>query len=195
MSLFLRNATYKEIKHSCLNYHYAKRVPSSIYYALSIFEDDVFKGVIMFNKGANNNLCKSLHLEHTECCELTRIAMKKHKVEVSRIIKIALSLLKRDNKGLKVVVSYADTVYGHTGVIYKASNWYYVGLVNSFSFFDKKLQKKVHPRSLYSLYNDMNEIVNTNRYVKINDEPKHKFLYFLDKKYKDYYMRVLDGKK
>lgn len=36
-------------------------------------------------------------------------------------------MIKKDIPFVKIIVSYADPEQGHTGVIYKATNWTYIG--------------------------------------------------------------------
>jgi hypothetical protein len=63
----------------------------------------------------------------TECAELCRIALDRHVTPVSRIISIAVKMLKREMPGIRLIVSYADLNQGHLGKIYRASNWLFVG--------------------------------------------------------------------
>ncbi len=63
----------------------------------------------------------------TECVELCRVALTKHQTPVSRIVSIAVKMLKRAMPGIRLVVSYADANYGHIGSIYQAAGWMYVG--------------------------------------------------------------------
>lgn len=60
--------------------------------------------------------------------ELTRLALSPDcpKNSESRVISITLKMIRKH--GYKGVVTYADTAQGHTGVIYKASNFEYKGL-------------------------------------------------------------------
>lgn len=60
-------------------------------------------------------------------CELVRIALKKHVIPVTRIVAIALKLLKRSNPGLKLVVSFSDPEQGHYGGIYQGGGWIFSG--------------------------------------------------------------------
>jgi hypothetical protein len=51
-----------------------------------------------------------------------------------------------------MVVSYADIDQNHTGVIYQATNWYYVGSCNENSRTGFIINgKKVHNKSLHSM--------------------------------------------
>ncbi|WP_286033324.1 hypothetical protein [Brachyspira pilosicoli] len=192
--LFLRLSTYKEIKHACLNYHYSKAIPAGKYYSLSVFENKIFKGVIIFSRGACSNLHKTYKLEVSEITELTRIALKKHNHTVSHLLSIAIRMLKADNKGLKLIVSYADTEQGHRGQIYKASNFIYDGESISTSFYDLRRNKKIHSRSVIAKYGTTKNALDTGYYKIVKNQPKIRYLYFLDKEYKNFYMRTLKGK-
>ena len=63
----------------------------------------------------------------TECAELCHVALAKHESPVSRILAIAVKMLKREMPGIRLVVSYADLNQGHEGKIYQANNWLFVG--------------------------------------------------------------------
>jgi hypothetical protein len=94
---------------------------------LGVWEDDKFIGVVVFAWGANRHLAGEYRLKMTECAELCRIAFASHTTPVSRILSIAVRMLKREMPGIRLIVSYADMNQGHVGKIYQASNWFYVG--------------------------------------------------------------------
>ncbi len=78
-------------------------------------------------KGANRFLGSPYGLDTTECCELTRVALRKHEYQVTKMISVAIRHLKKHNDGLRLIISYADGNQGHLGKIYQAGNWVYVG--------------------------------------------------------------------
>ena len=119
-------ATHKAAVYACENWHYSKRVPSGKLVRLGVWENKKFIGVIIFGIGANRNMLKPYGLNQDEGCELVRIALKKHKAPVSKIVSLALKMLK-SSQNLKLVVSYADPEQGHHGGIYQAGNWIYAG--------------------------------------------------------------------
>ena len=61
--------------------------------------------------------------------------------------KTIVKLLKRQSPGLRAVVSYADLKEGHTGIIYQATNFYYLGPSKQRYF--KVHGVVTHPRTLY----------------------------------------------
>ena len=117
------------------HWHYSRCMPAGKTVKIGVWENDKFIGVVIFSRGANNNLFKPYGLSQTEACELTRIALDKHNIPVSRIVSIALKLLKQQSPGMRLVVSFADPEQGHHGGIYQGGGWVYVGAT--------KLQKAV----------------------------------------------------
>jgi hypothetical protein len=108
------------------HWHYSERLPDPKSVKIGIWEDEAFKGCLIFSLGvASRNLSKTLGLATTQICELTRVAMTRHTTTVSRIIRIALAMLKRQCPGLKLIISYADPNHKHHGGIYQAGNWIY----------------------------------------------------------------------
>jgi len=120
-------ATHAAAKYACENWHYSKSVPVPPLVKVGVWEDGKYIGVVIFSRGANNNLLKPFGLEQTEGCELTRIALTKHKSTVSKIVSLAIRFLKRNSPDLHLIVSYADPSAGHHGGVYQAGNWTYTG--------------------------------------------------------------------
>jgi hypothetical protein len=147
VNLKLDWCTFKAAEYACKHWHYSKTIPASKLVKIGVWENNIFTGVIIFSRGANANLLKPYGLKVTEGCELTRIALNKHFHPVTKMVSIAVKMLKRFSPGLKLIVSFADSNQGHLGKIYQAGNWIYTGL------------KKVDPLS---------EV--------IKGKPKHKYL-------------------
>src|SRR5947207_16000227 len=97
-------------------------------HGLVSWEDGKFIGAVVLAWGANRHLAGEYKLKMTECAELCRIALDRHVTPVSRIISIAVKMLKREMPGIRLLVSYADPNQGHEGKIYQASNWLFVGM-------------------------------------------------------------------
>lgn len=120
-------ATHAAAKYACENWHYSKSVPVPPLVKVGVWEDGKFVGVVIFSRGANNNLLKPFGLTQTEGCELTRIAMTAHESPVSRVVRLAIQFLKRNSPDLRLIVSFADPGEGHHGGVYQAGNWIYTG--------------------------------------------------------------------
>jgi hypothetical protein len=91
------------------------------------WESGRYIGVVIFGRGANNNIGKPYRLSQIECCELVRIALTEHVSPVTRIASQAIRFLKINAPTMRLIVSYADPLQGHHGGIYQAGNWVYVG--------------------------------------------------------------------
>jgi hypothetical protein len=120
-------ATHEAAKHACETWHYSKSVPVPPLVKIGAWEQGKFIGVVIFSRGANNNLLKPFCLSQTEGCELTRIALANHMSPVSRIVRLAIEFLKRNSPELRLIVSFADPSVGHHGGVYQAGNWTYTG--------------------------------------------------------------------
>jgi hypothetical protein len=71
----------------------------------------------------------------------------------SRMVGYTLRWIKKNAPLIDVVVSYADPLHGHSGVIYKASNFRYVGLSGKDKgFLDPETGKTYHSRALRTKY-------------------------------------------
>jgi len=119
--------SYEAAKYAVKHWHYSRSLPCSKTARLGVWEDGKFIGVVVFAWGANRHLAGEYQLKMTECAELCRVALTKHETPVSRILSIAVKMLKRAMPGIRLVVSYADLNQGHEGKIYQASNWIFVG--------------------------------------------------------------------
>jgi len=120
-------ATHAAVKYACENWHYSKSVPVPPLVKVGVWENRKYVGCVIFSRGANSNLLKPYGMSQSEGCELTRVALTSHAVEVSRIIKLAIVFLKKQCPDLRLIVSFADPQYGHHGGIYQAGNWIYAG--------------------------------------------------------------------
>lgn len=120
--------THEAAKYAVLKWHYSRRMPKFKQVYLGVREDGKFIGCVIFGRSSTPYLGDKYRLKTTECAELTRVAlMRGHRTPVSRIVSIALRLLKKKAPGLRLIVSYADANVGHAGGIYQAGNWIYVG--------------------------------------------------------------------
>ena len=182
-------ATYEAAKFACTRFHYSKVAPAGKLVKVGVWEGETFIGVVLFSRGANNNIGKPYGLDQTECCELTRVALTGHKTEVTRIVKIAMSFLKANSPGLRLIVSYADPLQGHHGGIYQGGNWVYAGLTSG----DRRAiwnGKKVHKRTVHSLIGrctkadcEFTEIERKHIYLMPLDEEMKKQIAHLSKPY------------
>lgn len=153
MSLRLDYCSHESALYACKTWHYSKCMPVGKTVKVGVWEDGKFIGAVVFARGANRNIGSPYGLSQTECVELARVALNRHKSPVTQIVSIALKMLRKLSPSLKLVVSYADLDQGHEGTIYQAGNWIYTGLTNVTGKQGYLIHGSVfHGKSVYSKY-------------------------------------------
>lgn len=173
--LLVAPCSYEAAKYAVEKWHYSRVMPAGKTVKWGVWESGQFIGAVVFSWGANNNIGKPYGLKQIEVCELVRVALKEHAAPVSRIVAGAIERQRKQSPGLRLMVSYADPEYGHTGGIYQAMNWLYVG--------HSKPQREtlrldgtiMHKRTAHSLYGTIKGLEASKVLWK------HKYLYPLDR--------------
>jgi hypothetical protein len=155
-----------------LKKHYAKRIPS-ISYAFGLYDyNNVLHGVCTVGKPASPNLCVGICGESYSkyVYELNRLCTNEEleKNVLSYFVSKCLKLLPKD----LIIVSYADTLHGHHGYIYQATNWLYTGATKERT--DIGSEDNSHSR-----HYDKNIDYTKNRKLRSS---KHRYVYFNNKK-------------
>lgn len=185
-------ATYEAAKYACENWHYSGCMPAGKLVKVGAWENGKFIGVVLFGRGATPNLGKPYGLQQDQCVELVRIALRKHQMPVSRIVTIAIKLMHKENTGLRLIVSFADTSQGHHGGIYQAGNWIYSGQGHAAKFYMIN-GKLTHPRTLGSsgLVQNINGAKKLDKNATvINVHGKHRYLMPLDAEMRERIMKL-----
>jgi hypothetical protein len=149
MNLRLDWCSHEAAKYAVEHWHYSKTMPAGKLVRIGVWEDGRFIGCVLFGRGAASNIARPYGLDQTKVVELVRVALTKHESPVSRIVAIALRLLRKQSSGLRLIVSYADTDRGHHGGIYQAGGWIYTGVADAgdtAAFMIKG--KRIHRRSI-----------------------------------------------
>jgi hypothetical protein len=133
-------------KYAVEHWHYSQKMPAGKLAMVGVWESDAFIGTVLFGRGGNNHIGTAYDLQQTQVCELVRVALRKHAAPVSRIVSIAVKMLRQLSPGLRLIVSYADPVQDHHGGIYQAMNWLYVGSSQPAIVRDCALRDSVSPR-------------------------------------------------
>ena len=133
-----------------------------------------------------------------KCLELRRLVCidDTPKNTESYFIGQTFKLLKRDTD-MEVIVSFADQHHGHTGVIYKATNFDYLGETAKGRILMVD-GKETHSRSLNQIKRPYGRELN--RRYKAGDEnifwkktnPKHIYVYYLNKRIKRQIKKIND---
>ena len=191
--LLIAPCSFECAKYSCENYHYSKKMLRGRTIKHGVWEDNVFKGVIVYSNGINRMIASPYNLDYSEVCELSRIALDGHQNFLSKILAKSLKLLHIQNPLLKIVVSYADPNENHLGVIYQATNWIYEGQKrNSYQYIING--ELVYGKSVYDRYGTskikyLRENVDENAKM-IYIEGKYKYCYPMTKTVRKQYMNI-----
>jgi len=180
-------ATYESSKYACENWHYSKCMPSSLQkrYSIGIWENTIFKGVVIIGHGANPSIGKPYNLTINECVELTRVAMRDHITPISKIISIVIKYFKKDNPGIRLIISYADSGQDHYGIIYQAGNWIYQGISKGVPGVYYR-GKKWHLKAIKTSYPN----IDLKKLEKTEASDKYKYLMPLDKEMKELCLKL-----
>lgn len=176
MTLKLDWCSHAAAKYAVEHWHYSKRMPKSKLVKIGVWEDGQFIGVVIFSRGANNSLGAPYGLTQTASCELTRVALTQHKAPVTRIVAIAIKMLKRNSPGLRLILSFADPEHDHHGGIYQGGNWVYVGKTNSADEYIVH-GKRMHRRTFHHRLKGMEHHPDV---TIVKGSFKHRYLYPLD---------------
>lgn len=160
-----------------LQKHYAKRLPSiSLSYGLFQNSNNLLVGILTIGKPASPQLCIGIcgHEYSKYVYELNRLCIDEglEKNVLSYFVGRVLKLIQKD----MILVSYADTEYGHHGYIYQATNWLYTGLS------EKRRDKKT---------------IGSDKHIRHNNayENKYKDFEFVERSRKHRYVKFIGGKK
>lgn len=150
---------------------------------IGAWEDDAFIGALIFGLGgggAGDGRAYGL-ARNFEVAELERVALNSHRTHVTRIVSIAIGMLRRQSPGLRLLVSYADPMAGHTGAIYQGGNWIYVGQTSDDWVMIDTSGKRYHSRIARDhVQFGIKKTLDVTGMKKVITPGKHKYLYPLD---------------
>jgi hypothetical protein len=185
MTLRLDWCSHAAAKYAVEHWHYSRSLPTPPLVKIGVWEDDKYIGAVLFSRGANNNLGRPYGLPTVQVCELTRVALAQHKTPVSRIVAIAIKMLRKACDGLRLCVSFADPNEQHVGTIYQAGGWVYVGATPpSQKYIDKHgrewHQRQVSVSGVKPQYGQLRHVAKISECVKVPQLGKLRYLMPLD---------------
>lgn len=175
---------YEAMLFSVRAWHYSCSLPASRRVGIGAWEAGRFIGCLIFSRGACQNIGRPFGLWQDHVAELTRIALGQHATPTSRVLAIAVRLLRRHCPDLRLIVSYADPAHGHDGRgTYVACGWVYAGLTHPESLVRVNGRLR-HPRSVGSRYG-CRDVQWLQAHVdpdaaRVATVPKHRYLFPLD---------------
>jgi hypothetical protein len=172
-------------KYAVEHWHYSRAMPTPPLVRVGAWEDDRFIGCVLFSRGASDGIGKPFGLRQVEVAELTRVALGEHSVPVSRVVAVAIRLLRQRSPGLRLLVSYADPQHGHHGGIYQAGGWTYVGDSEARTDFLAPDGKVWHSRMVSAsgrkkVYGEYRAVWRPDQCRIVSLPGKHKYIYPLD---------------
>jgi hypothetical protein len=132
-------------------WHYSRAMPAGRLVCVGAWEAGGFVGAVIFGRGASSEIGSPFGLRQDQVCELVRVALGPHTAPTSRIVSVAVRLLRRFCPGLRLIVSYADPEHGHVGTLYQAMGWLFIGTTNRESLI-RLNGCLLHPRTVASRY-------------------------------------------
>jgi hypothetical protein len=156
--------------------HYSKKAPNIIY-AFGLFWNKKLTGIITFGvSNTPHNDMISGNISVGKIIELNRVVILDNAPLncASLMISKSLKWLKK-NTNYKIIISYADTEWNHSGFIYQASNFLYCGISKGAK---RKTMEGKHPRTIQS----KNPFKNTPKIVNVITSDKHRYVKFIGNK-------------
>jgi hypothetical protein len=167
------------------HWHYSRSLPPPPHNAIGVWENRKYIGCVLFARGANKDLFTPYGVAITGGCELVRVALDTHETPVSRIVTIAIKLLRARSPGLRLILSFADPHYGHHGGIYQALGWVYLGTTSPASEYIGPNGKRWHPRmispsGIKRVYGQYRRVLRPDQCTRVARPGKHRYALGLD---------------
>ncbi len=172
-----------EIKNFFSSFHYAAQGRKGKF-IICAYTNNILIGVAKFNNAVRNEVASSRGLKNNQILELDRFCIdprfqKKNFATwfLSKCIKLVFS----EFKNVSELVSFSDPTFGHEGIIYKASNWIFVGKTSSSYHYMDKSGIPINKKRVYDMASKLrmkeSEYVEKHGLTKIKEKPKFKFVY------------------
>ena len=167
------------------HWHYSRSLPPPPHNRVGVWEGGRFVGCVLFARGASSALLVPYGLNQDEGCELVRVALTTHATPVSRIVRIAITLLRKQSPGMRLIVSFADPAQGHVGGIYQAMNWIFAGTTEPSVEYIGPDGKRWHSRMVSStglriVYGVKRRVLTPDQCTRVERPGKYRYLLPLD---------------
>ena len=157
--LHIEPCTIKDIRDFVEEHHYSHNINGvKIKYCFKVVYEqegkDLLVGGIIFG-AMSTTAWKKFSDAENKVLELRRLVLldQAGRNSESRVVGYCLRWIRKMDKEVEVIVSYADPYYNHDGTIYKASNFTYLGLSGKDNGFkDTETGKVYHSRALRTKY-------------------------------------------
>jgi hypothetical protein len=120
--------SYEAARLACRRWHYSKKIPVGKLVKVGVWESGKFIGAIVFGDGLLGPKGTVYGgVDKFKVAEIVRVALREHSWPVSRMIAIAIKLLRKRCPGIDLIVAFADQGQNHRGIIYRAAGFTYCG--------------------------------------------------------------------
>ena len=178
----------KEIKSFIETWHYSKSINGlKSNYCFKLMDKETIIGAMIYGQIGMANVWKKYADNEHDLLELRRLCCIDNtpKNTESYFIGFTLRWLKK-NTDIKKVISYADSNYNHSGVIYRASNFNYLGMTlggrvivyNNKQYHDKTIRTKYNGK-LKPFAAKIKSALENNLAQYIKTKGKHIYVYDL----------------
>jgi len=181
----IKPVQHKEAKEFCKIWHYSASCPGcKLYYGM--FYNEVMVGVIAYGEPAMRfqKKCYGCDIELRRLCLIDDTPRNAESYLIGKTLKMVKLL------GFKSVLSLADPKFGHAGIIYRASNFEYMGRERGGGSRDIFIDgKHYHSRTAFAKFGASGikglEKIFPDKIIEIkNKERKHIYVYNMDRKTK-----------
>lgn len=174
---------YKEAELFISKYHYAGRIGRS---GLNIgyYYNNELIGVIIYCNPTRQETAIKQNIRYDQILELSRLAIHPQyqiKNLASNIISRSINYIKQNKQIIELLVSFSDSTYNHSGIIYKASNWKLDGIIPPDYWYADNKGYICHKKTLWNKAKKMcmteSEYCNKFNYIKIWGGSKNRYIY------------------
>jgi len=167
-------------------YHYAQYGRTAkIYYG--VYLDNKLIAICKFSPVVRKEVATSMGYTVSQVLELDRFCIHpeyQKKNLASKILGQVIKLIKSSHPEIQILVSFADTMQGHEGTIYKASNWKYEKLTSTSHVYLDINGNQINKKWVYNEGKKIGltelEYANQMNLIKMKIPEKHKFSYKLN---------------
>ncbi|MGD0343616.1 MAG: DNA methyltransferase [Acidimicrobiales bacterium] len=136
-----------------VDHHYLHSMPPAAVKSFGVYLDGGLVGAVVVTSGSRNAPRLLGTNDPRAVATLARLWLEDRvpKNAESRVLAVVARLMRHSGQ-VRALVSYADPAAGHTGTIYQAAGWTYLGMSPPGRYLDLGDGEPRHPRSVFSAY-------------------------------------------
>jgi len=182
-SVIIKSSDKTEADTFLYNWHYIHYGQHGI--SMGAYLGNELIALARFTSPHRQEIAISIGYQPKEVLELSRLVVHPRYQKKNLLSWFLSRVEKQLPQGTKCLVSFADTSYGHTGAVYKASNWQQVSVAKPNYYYVDNEGWVMHKRTLWDHAKKMqmteNEYMNKFNYRKVWGKEKYKFIKILSK--------------